>query len=191
MDSMAWLPARRHHDFNFITIWILPWIGMHIQDLKSYFSLDTFTRIALETPVKWGLLDYTPFVILLIILTLAVFFWRIGQYERSWITIFIGIALFVNIALIFFIGKIETYTQGAAVEFCQSKAGQPIEITTIGYKSYLPYFYADKPAPVKRHPGMMVVPRYHILRADKINRLEEHTDWKVVGEKNGYIFLEE
>ena len=174
----------------FITIWVVPWVGMHIQDLKSYFSLDTFTRIALETPVKWDLWDYSPFMILLIILTLAVFFWRNEKYRRSWITIFIGMPLFVNIALIFFIGKIETYTQGAAVEFCQSKAGKPVEITTIGYKSYLPYFYADKPVPVKTHPSM-IIPRYHILRADKIKRLEEHTDWKVVGEKNGYIFLEE
>jgi len=174
----------------FITIWILPWVGMHIQDLKSYLSLDMFTRIALDAPVKWDLWDYTPFVILLFILTLAVFFWRNEKYERSWVTIFFGMPLFINIALIFFIGKIETYTQGAAVEFCQSKAGQPVEISTIGYKSYLPYFYADKPVPVKTHPAIMI-PRYHILRADKIKRLEEHTDWKVIGEKNGYIFLEE
>jgi len=173
-----------------IAIWVVPWVGLHIQDMKSYFSLDNFTRIALDTPVKWDLWDYTPFAILILIFTIAILFWRNAEYERSWATIFFGMPLFVNIALIFFIGKIETYTQRAAVEFCQSKAGKHIDISTIGYKSYLPYFYADKPAPVKDHSRIMV-DRFHILRADKINRLEEHTDWKVVGEKNGYIFLEE
>lgn len=174
----------------FIAMWAVPWVGLHIQELKSYFSLDTFTRIALDTPVQWDVFDYAPFALLWIVFVVAILFWRKADYERSWSTIFLGIPLFVNISLIFFIGKIETYTQRAAVEFCQTKAGQPVEISTIGYKSYLPYFYADKPVPIKNRSPVMVE-RFHILRADKIKRLEEHTDWKVVGEKNGYIFLEE
>ncbi len=174
----------------FIVMWIFPWLGMHAQDLKSYFSFDAFTRIALDTPVSWTFIDYIPFASLFLIFLLAVLYWRKGDYERSWVTIFFGIPLFVNISLLFFIGKIETYTQGAAVEFCKTMAGKQVEISTIGYKSYLPYFYTDKPVPLKNH-SLMMPKRFHILRADKVKRLEEHTDWKVVGEKNGYIFLEE
>jgi len=127
---------------------------------------------------------------LVLIFLLAILFWRKSEYERSWVTLFFGMPLFVNLSLIFFIGKIEAYTQRAAVEFCQSKAGQHVEISTLGHKSYLPYFYADKPVPAAKHSSMMT-DHYCILRADNIKRLEEHTDWKVVGEKNGYIFLEE
>lgn len=174
----------------FIAMWALPWVGLHLQDLKSYFSLDAFTRNALDTPVYWSIMDYLPFIVLGLVFMAAIIYWRKSDIESSLVTILLGMPLFVNIALIFFIGKIETYTQRAAVEFCQTKSGQPVEITTIGYKSYLPYFYADKPAPVKQHPSFKK-DHFHILRADKIKKLEEHTDWKVVGEKNGYIFLEE
>jgi 4-amino-4-deoxy-L-arabinose transferase-like glycosyltransferase len=174
----------------FIAMWALPWIGLHIQDLKSYLSLDAFTRSALDAPVSWSITDYVPFAVLSCIFVAAIVYWRKSDIESSIVTILLGVPLFVNIALIFFIGKIETYTQRAAVEFCQSKASQPVEITTIGYKSYLPYFYANKPVPVKNHPSSKSE-MFHILRADKIKKLEEHIDWKVVGEKNGYIFLEE
>jgi hypothetical protein len=109
----------------FITFWVLPWVGLHILDLKSYFSLDTFTRIALETPVKWSILDYTPFAVLCFVFMTAIFYWRKSDFESSLVAILLGMPLFVNIALIFFIGKVETYTQLAAVEFCQSKAGKP------------------------------------------------------------------
>jgi 4-amino-4-deoxy-L-arabinose transferase-like glycosyltransferase len=173
-----------------ITVGMLPWIGMHIRDLKSYFQLDTFTRIAIEAPVKWDAMDYVPFIVLVTIIVSAIIFWRRSDDERTWITLLLGMPLFVNIALIFFIGKIEHYSQRAAIEFCQTKSGQQVEITTIGYKSYVPYFYADKPIPVETTRKRMIE-RYHILRADKIKKLEEHMEWKVVGEKNGYIFLEE
>jgi len=174
----------------FIAFWVLPWMGLHIQDLKSYFSFDAFTRIALDAPVQWSTMDYIPFAVLFVIFMIAILFWSQSDYESTLATILIGIPICINIFLIFFIGKIETYTQRAAVEFCQSKAGQPVEINTIGFKSYLPYFYADKPVPSKNRSSARNE-SFHILKADKIKNLEEHTDWKVVGEKNGYIFLEE
>ena len=174
----------------FIAILAFPWIGNNIIEFKSYFTLDTFTRIALETPVQWSSLDYTPCIVLALVILFAIMYWRKSEDKKAWLTIFFGIPLFVNLALIFFIGKIEHYTQRAAIEFCQSKSGQQVDITTVGYKSYVPYFYADKPVPAEGINARMIE-RYHILRADKIKKLEEHMDWKVIGEKNGYIFLEE
>jgi len=174
----------------FIAFWAIPWMGLHIQDLKSYFSFDAFTRSALDAAVEWSIKDYIPFAVLFLIFMIAILFWRQSDYESTLAAILFGILFFINIALIFFIGKFETYTQRAAIDFCQSKSDQPVEITTIGYKSYLHYFYADKPVPVNNRPSARNE-KFYILKADNIKSLEEHTDWKVVGEKNGYIFLQE
>ena len=98
--------------------------------------------------------------------------------------------LFVTIALIFFIGKIERYSQHAPVEFCEKYEGQQVEIQTIGYKSYLPFFYAQKPVPDTTRSAADI-PHYYILKVDKRKKLEERPELQIMYEKNGFIFLEQ
>jgi hypothetical protein len=172
-----------------IALFILPFAGQHLEWIKSSFTFDAFTKASLEARVNWGYLDYIPFIWLIAILSLFLFFWKKAMKEYAFIGLFTGMGLFVTIALIFFIGKIERYSQHAAVEFCEQVQGQPVEIQTIGFKSYLPFFYALKPVP---DPNVSAdsLKHFYILRADKRKKLDELPELKIIYEKNGFIFLE-
>ncbi len=173
-----------------VVIIALPLVGQNIAWLRSTFTFDAFTLATLDAPVRWTLATYIPGIWMVSIFTVFVILWRILKYEYAFITLFAGIGLFVSIALISFIGRIEQYSQHAAIEFCASKAGQRVEIRTLGYKSYVPYFYAQKPAPEK---GVNAedLPHYYILKVDKRKRLEQYPNHTILYEKNGFIFFEE
>lgn len=186
----AWLLALAVTVWVFIlfTLAALPWIGHHIEWFKSSFTFDAFTRSALEADVRWSSLDYLPAIFTLVLGLLFFWLWRNHSREKSVIALFTGMALFVNISLIFFIGKIERYSQHAAITFCESKSGEHVEIKTIGFKSYLPYFYAKKPVP---DSTLTTNQDFFILRTDKRSKLDELPNLDILYEKNGFIFLVE
>jgi len=149
--------------------------------------MDAFSRAAMEANVQWGMQDYIPAFWVTILFLAFAWLWKKQKSEQAFISLFAGMALFVNLALIFFIGKIERYSQHAAVEFCQSYAGEQVEIKTIGFKSYLPYFYAQKPVP----DSSSTREHYYILKTDKRKKLNDLPDLEILYEKNGFIFLRE
>lgn len=173
-----------------IAMLLLPFAGMHIARLKSAFTFDTFTSATLAAEVKWGWMDYIPAIWIMLVLGVSGYLWKRLRHEQALLTLFSGTGLFVTIALIFFIGKIERYSQHAAVEFCQKYEEQQVEIKTLGFKSYLPFFYAKKPAPDATKTSEEI-PHYYILKADKRKKLAQLPELKILYEKNGYIFLEE
>jgi hypothetical protein len=101
------------------------------------------------------------------------------------------------LALIFFINKIEAYSQRASVEFCQQRIGEDCYITTVGYKSYVPLFYSDKP-PIRNKKyydkdwlltGDIDKPLYIVTKVDKLDKLAGYPDLLKIGEKNGFVFF--
>ena len=168
----------------------LPLIGQNLEWLSSNFTFDAFSRKTLEAEVQWSYVDFIPAVWMIFVIGSFVAFWRNHKQHIALASLFGGTAIFVNITLISFIGKIESYSQRAAVEFCESKAGEQVEIKTIGFKSYLPYFYAKKPAPDSTR-SVESLPHFFILKEDKRKRLEEFPEMKILYEKNGFIFLEQ
>jgi hypothetical protein len=136
------------------------------------------------------MIDYTPAIWILLVFGAAALLWRKSKREYSMLTLFTGTGVFVTIALIFFIGKIERYSQHAAIEFCEKYEGQQVEIKTIGFKSYLPFFYAKKPVPDATMTAEEL-PQYYILKTDKRKKLADRPELNIMYEKNGFIFLEE
>jgi len=171
-------------------IFALPLVGHNIAWLKETFTFDEFTKATLDASVTWTFATYIPAIWIFGVFIAFMTLWRKLMYEYALIALFSGVGLFVSIALIFFIGRIEQYSQHAAIEFCESKSGQQVEIRTLGYKSYVPYFYAKKPAPVKNVDSENL-PHFYILKVDKRNRLEQYPNHTILYEKNGFIFFEE
>lgn len=188
----AWHLALSISVITFIisSVVALPVIGQHLDWLSSTFTFDAFSKKTMEADVVWSNADFIPAIWMILILVAFVAFWRSKKHSQALLSLFAGTALFVNIGLIFFIGKIESYSQRAAVEFCESKAGEQVEIKTIGFKSYLPYFYAKKPVPDSTM-AIETIPHFYILKEDKRKRIEEFPDMKIMYEKNGFIFLEQ
>lgn len=167
----------------------LPLAGQNMHVLRDSFEFDAFSAAAMTAKVSWPHTTYLPAIWMIATLVTFAILWRRGAFEKGFVVLFPGVAIFVSIALISFIGRIERYSQHAAIEFCESKAGQHVEIRTLGYKSYVPYFYAKKPAPVV-DKSKEDNPHFFILREDKRHQLEKYPELRILYEKNGFIFLE-
>lgn len=170
-----------------LSLFALPFIGLNIEAIKSKFTFDPFTNASLNAEVHWDYFDFIPLLTFLIVIIVASRFARKSLFSYSIISLFVGMALMVNVILIFFIGKIEHYTQRSAIEFYKSKQGQDVEIETIAFHSYAPFYYAKKPV---THGEISATKKYYVVRADKRNLLNDFPDIKILYEKNGFIFLE-
>lgn len=168
-------------------LFALPYAGLNMEWLKSAFKFDAFTEATLNADVRWDYFDFVPFIFFLLVIVASFILYKSKRTTPSLIVLFGGMALVVNLFLVFFIGKMEHYVQRAAIEFYQSKEGQDVEIKTEGFHSYAPFFYSKKPIPAsaitdKKH--------FYVVRADKRNVLKDRPELKVLYEKNGFIFLE-
>lgn len=168
-------------------LWLFPYAGMHIDRLPDYVQVDQFTLGAITEPVKWELDDFIPALWFTVLTFAVIILWARNKRSVAVYVGSIGMAVWVNLALIFFVKKIEHYTQRASVEFCESLKGQNVEIIPFRYKSYLPYFYADKP--VKKAGDKWNV--YYITRIENRDKLDELPPVEELYQKGGFIFLKQ
>ena len=105
------------------------------------------------------------------------------------------ILLFVTASIYTFTGRIEGYTQRAAIKFYQGLKGQKVYLHTLGFKSYAHLFYFDK-QPDDRDQGVEQLMEdeldrdaYFVIRVDKKEiYLEKYPKLEVLHEKDGYVF---
>jgi hypothetical protein len=106
----------------------------------------------------------------------------------------------VNLTLIFFIGRIELYSQGAAIRFFEGL--QPkiqkneCYVLNYGYRSYAQLFYTRKqPLPGKEGDdeqwllhGDVDRDVYVITKIHKTGELADVPGLQKLGEENGFVF---
>lgn len=124
-----------------LVIIALPFILKDPSWLIAQFK-DPFAQANLQADVQWTGIEILPGLLLL---SLLIYFLRGKQsLIKKIMVLFAGTALFTYSTLIFYIGKIEDYSQGAAIEFYQSLADQEIYVAPTGYKTYAHLFYTNK-----------------------------------------------
>ena len=116
---------------------------MNIELIEPLFSKDPFAKANLEAAVNWNGTEILPGVLLLTFLVLFLR-WESQKPERAYKFLFGGTALFVFLTLIFFIKRIEGYSQRAAVDFFVEVSDEDAYVMTHGYKSYVDLFYFQK-----------------------------------------------
>jgi hypothetical protein len=106
----------------------------------------------------------------------------------------------VNLTLIFFIGRIELYSQGAAVRFFESLQpkiqNRECYVLNYGYRSYAQLFYTRKqplPSPQGNDEQWLLhgdVDRdvYVITKINKTQELEGVPGLQKLREENGFVF---
>ncbi len=172
-----------------LAVIFLPVAGMNLAYLKENLKFDAFTRATLDAEVQWGLIDFLPAVTLVLMAGLSMLWLKQKRFGISLLSLFIGMGLFVNVGLIFFIKKIEHYSQRAAIDFCKEQQGKFVEVKTLGFKSYIPYFYTTKKKMYET--SCAGIPALYIIKANKKEEmLLDYPGLKIMYEKNGYIFLE-
>lgn len=121
---------------------LLPWIGQHPELIIPLLANDAFAQANFSAKLDWGMMTYLPAIFYsLILLTFIVL---ITKYKyQAWRVLFFGTAGWVMLALVFFVARVEAYSQRAAVQFFTNQNEKEVYVTTFGYKSYVPWFYAN------------------------------------------------
>ncbi len=177
----------------------LPWIGLHMSWFLEHFPpADPFALESMRASVSWGSTDYLPGLLLLFCSITSIFLARRARWKAVLPLLFGGTALFVQTTLYLFIGKIETYSQRAAVEFCESKAGQEVYISPLYYKTYVHWFYGripkDWPEEAKNTSWLLkgAIDRdaFFLVKANHWQLVQkEHPQLELLYKKNGFAFF--
>lgn len=183
-----------------IVVLALPFAGLNIEMLKPLFAKDPFATANLEAQVNWtSWYVLLPSIALLFILISATRHISRNRAGRGFRILFGGTAVFVMLTLIAFIGRIEMYSQNAAVEFFQSKANENCYVATYGYKSYVQLFYGqpkrqgdacfqDSECMNRLLHEPLDKPAYIATKIHKAKELQDIPGLQEIGRKNGFVF---
>lgn len=128
-----------------VAVCAMPFVGMQAEALKPLFK-DPFAQANLDAEVRWTGWEVLPGVWLLGVMIAAFYcFKKESGKWRGIQVLFGGTGIFVMLTLIFFIKRIEAYSQRAAIEFFESKIGEDCYVVPHGYRSYAHLFYTRKP----------------------------------------------
>ncbi len=182
---------------------LFPLILMNISLFLPQIT-DKFTNAILQTPVEWYGFEQIAGFILLIGLAAFSFFIYKRNFINAFISLFSATAITIMVFLPLMTPKIETFLQGTPIEFYKEFKGTDAYIHTLGYKSYAPFFYTEKPMNLSRYyhkmhgaefeewllAGNIDKDAYFVSR---INNYENYTNkypnLKIISIKNGYVFL--
>jgi hypothetical protein len=169
---------------------IKPWL------LDSNRVKDPFAKANLQADVAWSGFEFLPGLLLL--LGLFYFVWKVKQHtKRALITLFVVSMIAVNGLIAMITPKVEPYSQGAAIEFYESKQGQNVIVEPLGFKSYAHLFYSKRPPHLGQsvrdsimqfnsHPDVafFYVGKIHQAHSDtsQVKNLQKLYD------KNGFVF---
>lgn len=183
----------------------VPYIGMNAAQFIPLIK-DKFAAKNLEAPVEWHSYEMLIGIGYFIVIVIVLYKFVIAQSKlenRKWLfisslSISTALCLFLFGALI--VPKIERYTQGAAIDFYESKRGQDVYIYALGFKSYAHLFYFQKP-PSKTAflkdsdyenwllNGNVDKPVFFVTKIDRIDDYRNNPNLEVIKEENGFVFL--
>lgn len=175
---------------------LLPFLAMHTEWLNPLFSKDPFAAANLNAQVNWTGWEAVAGVILVVVLTLAIRRIRENRFDQGFSMLFLGNAVFVTATLIFFIARIEAYSQEAAIRFFENLQGKDAYVITKGYKSYAQLFYTRK-QPVQNPDsynidwllhGNIDKDVYIVTKINKTQELANVPDLQQIGRENGFVF---
>ncbi|MFN3488509.1 MAG: ArnT family glycosyltransferase [Emticicia sp.] len=177
----------------------VPFVGMHTQEIIPYIK-DPFAVKNLEAAVEWHIYEMFIGIIYFAVIILAVVFIR-KQSKKAFIytlSLATAVCLFLFGAIV--VPKIERYTQGAAIDFYESKRGQDVYIHVLGFKSYAHLFYFQKPvSKISAEKGEAYEdwllngnvdkPVFFVTKFDRYEEYRNHPNLELIKEENGFVFL--
>lgn len=177
----------------------LPVLGMQAEAFKK-LVVDPFAQGNLEAEVHWTGLEMLPGLFLLSLLSIFFFLQRKGRQASSFFLLFGGVAVFTMLTLIFFVKRVEGYSQRAAVSFFESKSNEDCYLDVYGYKSYVHLFYgrpmhageacfADTACQNRLLYGPIDKPVYIAAKVHKARDLRNIPSMEEIGGENGFVFF--
>jgi 4-amino-4-deoxy-L-arabinose transferase-like glycosyltransferase len=175
------------------------YVTNNMDTLKSLLSKDPFAVENMAAQINWSGLVMLPGILLLITIAVFVFLIRNKSFNKAFAALFIGAAIWLQLALFFYIKNVEGISQRANIEFWQTKKNEDCYFATYGYKSYTQLFYGA----VKEHSNKNYTNDEWLLHGNidkpvyiscKTNSYKEFAtnvkDAKFLCNKNGFYFFE-
>jgi len=173
----------------------VPLVGMYAPQISPYLN-DKFAVANLQAPVEWGgwewVIGGVYFVVVLGCL--------VGWQRYKWLavkTLFISTAICLMIYTAIVVPKIEAYSQRTVIDFYESKRGQDVYVSPVGFHSYAQLYYFEKPA--GRRPeasdenwllnGPVDKPTFLIARIDRADQYYGNRNLELIKEENGFVFF--
>lgn len=174
---------------------LLPYLGRNLKIIRPLID-DPFALGNLEADVQWTGWEVMPGVILMAVVIAFLVFWVQKRKELAFKILFGGTSVFVFSMLIFFVGRIEGYSQRAAISFFEDKIGEDCYVHNFAYKSYAQLFYTRKKIPVNPKSndekwlleGDIDKDVYFITKIHKTKFMPVRDDIVLIGHKNGFVF---
>ncbi|MFZ2897240.1 MAG: glycosyltransferase family 39 protein [Saprospiraceae bacterium] len=170
-------------------------IGNNIEWIKPLLAKDPFALANLEADVRWTGWELIPGGVLGgWVVGLLVFGKRIIS-DKGISLLFVGTAIFLQLGLFFFVGRVEGYSQRAAIEFYKTLQGKEVYVKTVGFKSYAHLFYSQKKpggAPEQNDlewlaKGAVDREVYLVTKIHKADRLRQYPELREVFGENGFV----
>ncbi|MFY0253539.1 ArnT family glycosyltransferase [Chitinophaga sp. 30R24] len=179
-----------------IAIAALPLVGVY-KDLLIPHIGDKFAVANLQADVPWSVAEasYGAGYIILVIIS-GIFLVR-KQLTKGLLGLFISTILVIQVTVVHFVPKIEAYSQRAAIEYFISLQEKDVYVKALGYHSYAQHYYSrEQPHSNPNYynedwllNGPVDKPVYFICRITDSEPYVHHPHLKVIGEKNGFVFL--
>jgi len=149
---------------------------------------DDFAVANLSAAVYWTRNDMIIGIAYLVAMIVAVLLIQTKHLKWATYLILISSALFINSMMSLIVPRVEKISQGAYIEFLESKQNEPCVIETQPFKSYANFFYPHKAVPSindadKKH--------YLVTKINSVNNvLSRRNDLHELYRKNGWVFYE-
>jgi 4-amino-4-deoxy-L-arabinose transferase-like glycosyltransferase len=175
---------------------LLPWLGKSVASWQHLVQ-DPFAKGNLEASVVWTGAEMIAGLALLVVLIIATRLLAAARWRTGMTVLLGGMLVFLWLCLGLFVGKIETYSQRAAIEFFEQVADENAYATTFGYKSYAHLFYGAKkqglnPSAYQKDwliEGAVDRPVYIATKIHKAEELSSRPGFVRLYEKNGFVFF--
>lgn len=175
-----------------LVVILVPFLGMRPDLLRPLLSADPFALGNLEAAVPWTGWEALAGVLLAVALLAAHLLHGTSRYRESVLVLFCGGALFVTATLYAFIGRIEAYSQRAAIGFFIARQGERCHVATKDYKSYAPWFYGRTTGPTPPeevlYHGPIDRPVYLSCKVTGVASVEALGTFTEIGRTNGFVF---
>ena len=164
--------------------------------VSSGIIKDEFALAALQANGSWSLWECT--ISILLVFGLFHFLLCSRKNPKVVYRLYASTIAFVLLVIIFYTPKIEKYSQGAEIEFCEKLAGKQVYLETLEFRSYAIYYYFDKPKPMYSDnqalmllTGKLDKDAYFIVKNTSKNEyLKNYPELKYLYERNGFVFLQ-
>jgi 4-amino-4-deoxy-L-arabinose transferase-like glycosyltransferase len=176
---------------------ILPLFDTIKPYITSNFKIDPFSLACINANGEWKGLEGSAAIILLSGLIIFMLSVKKAQFFKGIVAIFLGTGVFVYLAMLLIVPRVERYSQHAAMEYLKSVSKEDAYIIPLGYKTYAHYFYGNSKFTFPTEPAArekLLTEKsnkkvYVIMKIDdKEEKLKNFPRLKVLDEKNGFVF---